>query len=208
MSCEKPGNVISPERTPPPGVEADSSTTTDQPACASRMAAARPLGPAPTTIASVLEISGLFTFYFILVCWRLKAYLFQLLPGGYSIHRWYGHYKQRKLERLLQSTITLQQLPPSLVAGSMRARTGAQIGGGQGEVQGRLVAIYLSAKTVTFPFVLRIGCQLKLHEMHMQPLQDFPQCKRLRREPTRKVLKLANHRISPEPGHQAQAFPY
>src|SRR6476660_7793869 len=37
------------------------------------------------------------------------------------------------------------------------ARTGAQIGGGQGEVQGRLVAIYLSAKTVTFPLLLRIG---------------------------------------------------
>jgi hypothetical protein len=32
----------------------------------------------------------------------------------------------------------------------------AQIGGGQGEVQGRLVAIYLSAKTVTFPLLLRI----------------------------------------------------
>jgi hypothetical protein len=37
------------------------------------------------------------------------------------------------------------------------ARIGAQIGGGQGEVQGRLVAIYLSAKTVTFPLLLRIG---------------------------------------------------
>src|SRR5947209_8735695 len=33
MSCEKPGNVISPERTQRPGVEADSTTTTDQPAC-------------------------------------------------------------------------------------------------------------------------------------------------------------------------------
>ena len=37
------------------------------------------------------------------------------------------------------------------------ARTGAQTGGGQGEVQGRLVAIYLSPKTVIFPFLLRIG---------------------------------------------------
>jgi len=40
------------------------------------------------------------------------------------------------------------------------ARTGAQIGGGQGEVQGRLVAIYLSAKTVTFPLLLRIGLRI------------------------------------------------
>ena len=41
------------------------------------------------------------------------------------------------------------------------ARTGAQIGGGQGEVQGRLVAIYLSAKTVTFPLLLRIGLRIE-----------------------------------------------
>ena len=39
-------------------------------------------------------------------------------------------------------------------------RTGAQIGGGQGEVQVRLVAIYLSAKTVTFPLLLHIGLRL------------------------------------------------
>jgi len=41
------------------------------------------------------------------------------------------------------------------------ARTGAQIGGGQGEVQGRLVAIYLSAKTVTFPLLPRIGLRIE-----------------------------------------------
>jgi hypothetical protein len=35
-----------------------------------------------------------------------------------------------------------------------------KIGGGQGEVQGRLVAIYLSAKTVTFPLLLRIGSRI------------------------------------------------
>src|SRR5579859_2433315 len=39
------------------------------------------------------------------------------------------------------------------------ASTGAQRGGGQVEVQGRLVAIYLSAKTVTFPLLLHIGLQ-------------------------------------------------
>src|SRR6476646_4578879 len=37
------------------------------------------------------------------------------------------------------------------------ARTGAWIGDGQSEVQGSLVAIYLSAKTVTFLLLLRIG---------------------------------------------------
>src|SRR5580765_8112142 len=81
------------------------------------------------------------------------------------------------------------------------ARAGAQIGGGQGEVQGRLVAIYLSAKTVTLPLLLRIG----LHPWHRiincncplaiglrivtAPLQSFPQCKGLRREPTRKAFE-------------------
>jgi hypothetical protein len=60
-------------------------------------------------------------------------------------------------------------------------------GGGQGEVQGevqgRLVAIYLSAKTVTCPLLLRIGLRIGT-----APLQDFPQCKGLRREPTRKAF--------------------
>jgi len=74
------------------------------------------------------------------------------------------------------------------------ARTGAQIGGGQGEVQGRLVAIYLSAKTVTFPLLLRIGftdwnCTSGIGlRIRTAPLQDFPQCKGLRREPARKAL--------------------
>jgi hypothetical protein len=69
------------------------------------------------------------------------------------------------------------------------ARTGAQTGGGQGEVQGRLVAIYLSAKTVTFSLLRRIGYELEVHnELELHPLRDFPQCKGLRREPTRKAF--------------------
>src|SRR6185312_3808450 len=58
-SCTKPGRVNSADRTPPPGTSDPSSTTTDRPAWARRMAAASPLGPAPTTIASVLGSSGL-----------------------------------------------------------------------------------------------------------------------------------------------------
>src|SRR5205823_824876 len=52
-SWRKPGRVSSAVREPPPGVAAASSTSTDRPACASVRAAARPLGPAPITIASV-----------------------------------------------------------------------------------------------------------------------------------------------------------
>ena len=51
-SCTYPGSVSSAERVPPPIVSACSSTSTDRPACASAMAAARPLGPEPTTTAS------------------------------------------------------------------------------------------------------------------------------------------------------------
>src|SRR5688572_24911816 len=48
----KPGHVNSAERHPPPIVSADSKTTTLRPVCAMAMAAARPFGPAPTTMAS------------------------------------------------------------------------------------------------------------------------------------------------------------
>ena len=74
------------------------------------------------------------------------------------------------------------------------ARTGAQTGGGQGEVQGRLVAIYLSAKTVIFPLLQRIRLRIgttplaKDYELVLAALQDFPQCKGLRREPARKAF--------------------
>src|SRR5215472_8756684 len=54
----KPGRVSSAERTPPPAVSAPSSSSTDQPACANLIAAARPLGPEPTTMASVLGRSS------------------------------------------------------------------------------------------------------------------------------------------------------
>jgi hypothetical protein len=39
-------------RAPPPGRSAASTTVTDRPAAASRMAAARPLGPDPMTMTS------------------------------------------------------------------------------------------------------------------------------------------------------------
>src|SRR3954468_16014204 len=52
MSCTKPGKVSSAERLPPPIVSRASTTSTERPARASVIAAARPFGPAPTTIAS------------------------------------------------------------------------------------------------------------------------------------------------------------
>src|SRR5262249_38092818 len=51
-SWTKPGRVSSAERVPPPSLEAASSTRTERPARARVMAAARPLGPAPTTTAA------------------------------------------------------------------------------------------------------------------------------------------------------------
>src|SRR3954451_5125237 len=47
-----------PDRTAPPGWAVASSTTTDQPASASRFAATRPLCPAPMTIASDAAIAA------------------------------------------------------------------------------------------------------------------------------------------------------
>src|SRR5437660_10885486 len=47
-----PGSVSAWDRMPPPMVDSASSTRTDLPAAARTMAAASPLGPAPTTIAS------------------------------------------------------------------------------------------------------------------------------------------------------------
>ena len=48
----KPGSVSSAVRAPPPMVSAPSSTSTERPASAHVMAAASPLGPAPTTTTS------------------------------------------------------------------------------------------------------------------------------------------------------------
>ena len=45
MSCWKPGSVSSSVRTAPPGASAASSTSTERPASASRIAAASPFGP-------------------------------------------------------------------------------------------------------------------------------------------------------------------
>src|SRR6266550_2381101 len=61
-SCMKPGRVSSIEREPPPMVSLASRTSTDRPARANVIAAASPLGPAPTTIASYegrLDINAL-----------------------------------------------------------------------------------------------------------------------------------------------------
>ena len=52
-SCSKPGRVSSLVRAPPPIVAAASSTVTSTPRAASAAAQARPLGPEPTTIASL-----------------------------------------------------------------------------------------------------------------------------------------------------------
>ncbi len=56
-SCTKPGSVYSAERQPPPTWSAASSTVTDRPALANVTAAARPLGPDPTTTASTIRRS-------------------------------------------------------------------------------------------------------------------------------------------------------
>ena len=53
MSWRKPGSVSSSVRTAPPGASAASSTRTERPASARRIAAASPFGPAPMTSASV-----------------------------------------------------------------------------------------------------------------------------------------------------------
>src|SRR6476619_1260892 len=50
-SCSSPGSVSSLVRAPPPGLSAPSSTVTFTPCPANRTAAARPLGPEPTTTA-------------------------------------------------------------------------------------------------------------------------------------------------------------
>src|ERR1700704_2433436 len=47
-----PGRVSASDRVPPPMIASASRTRTDLPAAARTMAAASPLGPAPTTIAS------------------------------------------------------------------------------------------------------------------------------------------------------------
>ncbi len=58
-SWRNPGSVSSSVRQPPPILWAASSTRTDSPAAARTTAAARPLGPAPTTSASVRsELTG------------------------------------------------------------------------------------------------------------------------------------------------------
>src|SRR5213083_1886982 len=52
MSCTNPGNVSSAERAPPRRVAFASQTSTEHPARASVIAAARPFGPDPTITPS------------------------------------------------------------------------------------------------------------------------------------------------------------
>src|ERR1700680_2874415 len=51
-----PGSVVSADRAPPPGVLFASSTTTLHPACARTIAALRPFGPEPMTMASIMRM--------------------------------------------------------------------------------------------------------------------------------------------------------
>src|SRR3712207_5692731 len=53
-SWTKPGNVSCAERVPPPTMASASSTSTERPFRANSTAAARPLGPEPTTTASYI----------------------------------------------------------------------------------------------------------------------------------------------------------
>src|SRR5690606_33058494 len=57
-SCTHPASVSSSLRSPPPGVSAPSSTSTDRPASATVIAAARPFGPEPITTASYRTPGG------------------------------------------------------------------------------------------------------------------------------------------------------
>ena len=57
LSARAWGAVTCPGRIAPPACPAASSTSTDQPASASRLAATRPLWPAPITIASTCTSS-------------------------------------------------------------------------------------------------------------------------------------------------------
>src|SRR5262249_29207534 len=52
-SCTNPGSVSGAERMPPPIVGSASNTRTESPSRASAIAAARPFGPDPTTMASI-----------------------------------------------------------------------------------------------------------------------------------------------------------
>ena len=56
-SCSSPGSVSSLLRVPPPMVWAASITVTDTPRTAKAAAQARPLGPAPTTMAELMGLS-------------------------------------------------------------------------------------------------------------------------------------------------------
>src|SRR5215831_17998335 len=60
MSCTKPGSVSSADRALPPIVGFASYRRTDFPAVASSIAAIRPFGPAPITIASIMKQGSAF----------------------------------------------------------------------------------------------------------------------------------------------------
>src|SRR5688572_3707310 len=75
-SCTKPGKVSPCDRIPPPTVSLPSTSNTDSPVCCSRMAAAKPFGPEPTTTASK---SFLFIFNHLLMLLKFPCKQFNKL---------------------------------------------------------------------------------------------------------------------------------
>src|SRR5438270_7999125 len=101
-SWMKPGSVRGAEREPPPIVSPASSTRTDLPARAISIAAASPLGPAPTTTASyagpLIAGSG-----------YCAIPLGERLPDG--PHRGTGHVQARSDRRVLLDVAPVLPLP-------------------------------------------------------------------------------------------------
>src|SRR5579872_3808908 len=92
-SWTKPGRVSSIEREPPPMVSLASYTRTERPARAIVMAAARPFGPAPTTIASYFSVVDMLCLHGTPRRASLLSYTFAALApyptqrGTHSIYR-------------------------------------------------------------------------------------------------------------------------
>src|SRR6476620_10998502 len=109
-SCTKPGRVSCAELAPPPTLPIASKTVTLRPARARAIAADRPLGPAPTTIASGDAAIGLL---------RLGGCGRFFHPGVVMVHESLGYWHSRWLfERglsviyLVAFVVTLNQFVP------------------------------------------------------------------------------------------------